>query len=369
MMAISEGPYVESVDVAAYRIPTETPESDGTLEWSATTLLLVRVTAGVSVGTGYSYADASCVPLIRDRLTPLVLGRSAWCPSVVTWALVDECRNLGVSGLVAAAISAIDVALHDLAARLAGVPLARLLGQVRDDIPIYGSGGFTSYSDQTLAAQLAGWADAGIPRVKMKIGRDPDRDPHRLRVARRTIGESVELFVDANGAYAPRSAVDWVRLCREEFDVRWFEEPVSSDDVKGLAFVRASAPGGIAIAAGEYGWTPWYYQAFLAAEALDCVQADVTRCLGITGFLAVAGACEVWQVDLSAHCAPHISAHAAAAVRRLRPIEYFHDHVRIESMAFDGVLEPIDGALRPALDAPGHGLVFKESDVEGFRVA
>jgi len=277
-------------------------------------------------------------------------------------------RNLGATGIASLAISAVDTALWDLKSRLLDVPLVVALDAVHDVTPIYGSGGFTSYDEDQLSDQLAGWVQAGIPRVKIKIGRDPDRDHERLRVARQAIGEDTELYVDANGAFQPPVAIEWKRLLHSEFGVRWFEEPVTSDDPAGLRRVRDSGPGGIDVAAGEHLWAPWQAQAL--RDAVDVLQVDVTRCLGITGFLAVAAAADTWQLDVSAHCAPQISAHACAAVRRLRPLEYFHDHVRIESLLFDGTLQPeAEGVLRPDRTRAGHGLSFKWSDADRFRVA
>jgi L-alanine-DL-glutamate epimerase-like enolase superfamily enzyme len=361
---------IEDVRAAAYEIPTEQPESDGTLQWTSTVLVVTEVTAGGQTGLGYGYAHQSAVPLIEAKLASVLHGRDAFAVRTANAAMVDAVRNLGATGLVSLAISAVDIALWDLKARLLGQPLVSVLEPAHFAVPIYGSGGFTSYDDSTLARQLEGWVSAGIPRVKIKTGREPARDRERLEVSRKAIGDDVELFVDANGAFTPRQAIEWAGIYRHEFGVRWFEEPVSSDDVPGLRLVRESAPGGIDIAAGEYGWNPWYYQPMLSAAAVDCLQVDVTRCLGITGFLSAAGLCDAWQVDLSAHCAPNISAHVCTAVRRLRHLEYFHDHVRIEHLLFDGVLEPEpDGTLRPDRTRAGHGLAFKRADAERYRVA
>jgi L-alanine-DL-glutamate epimerase-like enolase superfamily enzyme len=268
------------------------------------------------------------------------------------------------------AVSAVDAALWDLRARLLDLPLVGLLGAAHETVPVYGSGGFTSYADKVLAEQLAGWVAQGIPRVKLKTGREPARDHERLRVARKAIGDDTELYVDANGAFGVRNAIEWSATYRSEYGVSWFEEPVSSDDLAGLRLVRERAPGGIDITAGEYCWTPWSCAAMLDAQAVDCLQVDVTRCLGITGFLAGAAVAEAHGVDVSAHCAPQLSAHVGAAVRRLRHLEYFHDHVRIESIVFDGVLSPeAGGVLRPDRSRPGHGLTLKTADAERFRVA
>jgi L-alanine-DL-glutamate epimerase-like enolase superfamily enzyme len=269
---------------------------------------------------------------------------------------------MGWPGLVACAISAVDIALWDLKAKVLGVPLVVALDQVRDATPIYGSGGFCSMSLSQLAEQLSGWVNLGIPQVKMKVGREPQHDVRRLEAARHAVGDDVELFVDANGAYARKEALEWAETFAT-LGVRWLEEPVSSDDLTGLRQVRAQGPPGVDVAAGEYGYTPGYFARMIDAEAVDCLQADVTRCGGVTGFLEVGSLCDTHEMDLSAHCAPQVSAHACTAVPRLRHLEYFHDHVRIERMLFDGVLEPQPGGmLVPDRGRAGLGLSLKETD-------
>ncbi len=371
---MSVTPCIDNVRARAYEIPNDAPgpdhvESDGTLEWTSTVLVVVEVDAGGRTGLGYTYAHQSLVPLIEGKLASAVRGRDAMAVRQCWDAMLRQVRNLGTTGLAAMAVSAVDSALWDLKARLLDLPLTALLGALHDGVPVYGSGGFTSYDDDTLAGQLSGWVQLGIPRVKLKVGRHPERDPERMHVARKAVGDDVEVYVDANGAYSPREAVEWAARFRHEFGVRWLEEPLTSDDLDGLRFVRESAPGGIDIAAGEYGWSPWYFERMLAARAVDCLQVDVTRALGITGFLAAAALCDAYHVDLSAHCAPQLSAQVCTAVRRLRHLEYFHDHVRIESMLFDGVLQPDGGALVPDRSRPGHGLALKADEAECFRVA
>lgn len=357
---------VEQLDVSVYTIPTDHPESDGTAHWKATTLVTVETHGGGQVGLGYTYGDPATGALIRDTFAPVVQGCDAMRVSASWRALSDASRNLGRPGLASMAIAAIDTALWDLKARLLELPLASLLDAEHDSVPIYGSGGFTSYTDELLADQLAGWVDSGIPRVKMKIGREPSRDPARVRVAREAIGDEAELFVDANGALSRKQALRLAREFAEQLDVRWFEEPVSSDDLAGLRLIRDHVP--LEIAAGEYGYTLDYFRRMLDAGAVDCLQADVTRCEGITGFLRVAALCETASIDLSAHCAPALHVHPCCAVGRLRHLEYFHDHVRIERMAFEGVLDPIDGELRPDLSRPGNGLELKRADAERYAI-
>jgi L-alanine-DL-glutamate epimerase-like enolase superfamily enzyme len=360
---------VETLEAGAYTIPTDAPESDGTMSWDSTTLVLVTARAAGESGIGWTYAGPAAAQVVAGKLAAVVVGRDASTPAASWAAMQHAVRNLGRPGLVAEAISAVDIALWDLHARLAGLPVCIALGAVRDGTPVYGSGGFTSYADRQLGDQLAGWAGAGIPRVKMKVGREPAADSHRVQVARKAIGDDVELFVDANGAYTRKQALEQAAVFAG-VDVRWLEEPVSSDDLAGLRLVRDRGPAGMDVTAGEYGYDLPYFHRLLDAEAVDCLQADVTRCGGFTALLRVAALCDARSLDLSLHCAPQVSAHAGTAVWHLRHLEYFHDHVRIESTAFDGVLDPEpDGVLRPDGGRPGLGLAVRTADLEPYRVA
>jgi L-alanine-DL-glutamate epimerase-like enolase superfamily enzyme len=200
----------------------------------------------------------------------------------------------------------------------------------------------------------------------MKLGRDPEEDPARLDAARAAIGDETELYVDANGAFAAKEALGWAERYAGEWDVRWFEEPVSSADFDGLRLLREHGPGGLEIAAGEYAYVPADFRNLLANGCVDCVQADPTRCGGFTGLLGVAGLADAFAIDVSGHCAPALSAHGLCAVARRRHLEYFHDHVRIERMLFDGTLDPEGGALRPDRSRPGHGLELRRGDAERY---
>jgi L-alanine-DL-glutamate epimerase-like enolase superfamily enzyme len=201
----------------------------------------------------------------------------------------------------------------------------------------------------------------------MKVGTRPAEDPRRVHAAREAIGPDAELFVDANGAYSRKQALAFAEAFTE-YGVTWFEEPVSSDDLEGLRLIRDRAPAGMEIAAGEYGYDPFYFRRMLDAQAVDVLQADATRCLGISGFLMVGALCEARPIPMSAHCGPSIHAHPCCSVPKLRHLEYFHDHARIEHMIFDGALDPVNGELRPDLSRPGMGLELKRQDAERYRV-
>jgi L-alanine-DL-glutamate epimerase-like enolase superfamily enzyme len=356
-------PVVDGLTVSSHTVPTEQPEGDGTFRWDSTTIVLVQARSGETTGIGWTYGPVACGSVVRDQLADIAIGSTALAPNAVQHRMVAAVRNAGRPGIAAGAISAVDIALWDLKARLLGLPLHRLLGAQRSSVDVYGSGGFTTYDDATQDAQLRGWVEGQrIRRVKIKIG--ADRDLHRIRAARASIGDEAQLFVDANGAYQAKQAI---RLASAASDARieWFEEPVSSDDLSGLALVRSAVSADVA--AGEYGYDLAYFRRMCEAGSVDCLQADATRCGGITEWLRVAALAQSFGLQLSAHCAPHVHAQAAASIDNIRHLEWFHDHVRIESIFFDGVLDPQGGAVTPA-DRPGLGLEFRRSDAERFRV-
>lgn len=336
---------IERVDVRACTLPTEHgPESDGTAVWDATTIVIVEIRAAGATGVGYSYIDAAAAAVVRDLLAPAIAGCDALAIPTAVTAMLRAIRNHGRPGLVACAVSAVDVALWDLKARLLDTPLAALLGTARTSVPVYASGGFTSSNLDQLVSELAGYVAAGNHRVKIKIGREPALDVERVAAARAAIGPKVELMVDANGAYTRKQALAMAeRFARH--GVTYFEEPVSSDDLEGLRLLRDRAPAGMAIAAGEYGYDGWYFQRMLEAGAVDILQADATRALGVSGFLQANALCAARSLPLSSHCAPAIHAHAGAAASQLVHLEMFRDHARLEAILFEGVPPVIDGAM------------------------
>lgn len=356
---------ITPVGVSVYTLPTESPESDGTLEWTSTTMVLVEIAAGGVSGLGYTYGHKASAVLIADMLLPVIRDHDAMDVAGAWIAMTRAIRNQGRPGIASMSIAAVDAALWDLKARLLKVPLVTLLGQVRDAVPVYGSGGFTSYSVDQLQQQLAGWVERGISRVKMKVGRTPEHDNLRVRMAREAIGPDTELFVDANGAYSPKQALTHAEAFAEA-GVTWFEEPVSSDDLEGLRLLRERALARMDIAAGEYGYDLYYFRRMLDAGAVDVLQADATRCAGITGFLQVGALCDAHNMALSSHTASALHLHPCCALGRVLHLEHFYDHERIERMLFDGVAEPSNGLLRPDVSRPGLGLELKRADASRY---
>jgi L-alanine-DL-glutamate epimerase-like enolase superfamily enzyme len=356
------------VRAGAYLVPTDGPEADGTLSWASTTVIAVTVTAGDHHGLGWTYGHTAIVEVVDDLLAGCVVGADPTDIPGIHAAMAVAARNVMLPGLVGMAVSAVDVALWDLKARILGVPLVELFGRCRREVPLYGSGGFTNLTDERLRDQLTGWvAGDGVTAVKIKIGEswgaDEERDLHRIALAREVVGPDVTLMVDANGGYQVKQAI---RLAKRmgELGVAWFEEPVSSDDLADLAVIRGMVSPDVA--AGEYGTDPGYFRRMCAAGAVDCLQADATRCGGYTGFLAAAALADSFGLAVSAHCAPQLHAPVCAAVPNLRHVEYFADHARTDRLLFDGVVGPVAGALRPQDGEPGGGVELSERAAE-FR--
>jgi L-alanine-DL-glutamate epimerase-like enolase superfamily enzyme len=360
-------PFIDAIDVACYQIPTDSPEADGTLEWNSTTWVVVELRAKDKSGIGFTYADRATAELISSHLSRY-LKRANPIDIPALWiSLTRHIRGSGRPGVSSMALSAVDIALWDLKGKLLNASVLDLLGAAREEIEAYGSGGFTSFTDGQLRDQLSCWAAEGMRAVKMKIGTHPEQDLRRVQIARESVGSGVRLFVDANGAYSRKQALAFAERFRA-FEVVWFEEPVSADDLDGLHLLRDRAPAGMDIAAGEYGYDAFYFRRMLEHQAVDVMQADGTRCGGVTGFLFAAGVAEAFGCPLSAHTAPSLHAHLTCAVPRAFNVEYFHDHARIEQRFLDGAVTPLKGMLRPDRSRPGFGWEIRRKDVEPFRV-
>ena len=358
---------VTKVDVAGYTVPTDAPEGDGTLRWDSTTLIVCEVHAADQIGLGFTYGNQAAAVVAHHLAEKCLLAKSTTEIPSLHRSMLALVRNDGSRGIAAMAISALDIALWDLKAKLLRSSVIDLLGAAHTSVVAYGSGGFTTYNDKQLADQLGGWVADGLKNVKMKIGAEPDRDLARVRSAREAIGPSVNLFVDANGAFGARQAIGFAEKLAD-FGVTWFEEPVSSDDLDGLRRVRDRAPDAMEIAAGEYGYDSLYLRRMIEAGSVDVIQLDATRCKGFTGFLEGAAVAASFGCPISAHCAPSLHMHVACAVSQFRHVEYFHDHARIEAMLFDGFIPPRNGELRPDRSRAGLGLKFKHRDAERFLV-
>jgi L-alanine-DL-glutamate epimerase-like enolase superfamily enzyme len=354
-------PRIRKADIQVCTVPTDAPEADGTFAWTSTTLVLVELFAEDKVGLGYTYGNQAIAGVARHLSQACLIEQSPLDIPHLHQSMLHAIRNNGNRGIAAMAVSMLDVALWDLKARLLDCSVSHLLGKTRSEVPVYGSGGFTSYSPEQLKRQLMGWIDSGISMVKIKVGSDAGADLVRVKIAREVVGDDVGLFVDANGAYSAKQALQLSESFHEQ-KVSWFEEPVSSDHLAQLRLIRERVPAGMEIAAGEYAYNRFDFLQLLAAGAVDVLQADATRCGGLTGFLAAASLAAGFGTEISAHCAPSLHLHLGCAIPNFRHLEYFHDHVRIERLLLDGFTEPRNGQMKPDDSQPGLGLALKRKD-------
>jgi L-alanine-DL-glutamate epimerase-like enolase superfamily enzyme len=330
-------------------------------------MIVCEIHAGGETGLGYTYGHTATAAVAVQLGSVCLMHKSALDIPACHGSMLRQVRNDGSRGIASMAISALDIALWDLKAKLLHVSVLDLLGAAETNVTVYGSGGFTTYNADQLQKQFSGWVGEGIKNVKMKIGAEPRADMRRVQIARNTIGPDVALFVDANGAYDPMQAISFAQRFGE-YAVSWFEEPVSSDHLDDMRRVRDRAPAGMEIAAGEYGYDSFYFRHMLQSESVDVLQLDATRCKGFTGFLQGAAIALSFGTPISAHCAPSLHMHIGCAVQSFRHVEYFHDHARIEQMFFDGFIAPVNGKLEPDRSRPGLGLLLKKKDAERFAV-
>jgi L-alanine-DL-glutamate epimerase-like enolase superfamily enzyme len=354
---------IRKMEVKAYPIALPAEEQDGTLSWNKTTLVLVQIHSAGHCGICFTYANSATATLIHEELIPVITGQSAFDIPNIGGLMVQAIRNWGRPGVASMAISAVDTALWDLKAKILGISILDLLGGFREEVPVYGSGGFTNLSEKQLTEQITGWLELGISKFKIKIGRDRKRDLERVKKVRELIGISRELFVDANGAYQVKQALEMSGRLKE-FDVRWFEEPVSSDCLEGLRYIRERLDPEMELSAGEYGYRLKDFKDIFEAQAVDVLQADLTRCGGYSGFVRVAALARAWMHPLSSHCAPTLHASLGCALSEVRHLEYFSDHVRIEQNFFDGAPLVKNGAIKVDRSRPGIGITAKLKDLE-----
>lgn len=360
------GAHIDKVTTATYRFPTPEPEADGTLSWQSTTAVTVCLQAGGLTGLGWTYSSPTAAGIVRHHLAGTVHDRPALDIAGGWEAMHRAGRNFGTRGLYLQAMSAVDIAWWDLKARLLEVSLPELFGRCHDSAPIYGSGGFTTLTESQLAEQVQWWRSVGCTAMKIKIGeswgsRIP-RDLHRVEQLAQLAGPDVELMVDANGGYTVGQARR-VGHALDDLGVSWFEEPVSSDDVTGLATLRDELR--CDVTAGEYASDVYDVRALL--PAVDCIQLDVTRCGGYTGWLRGAAQAQAHNMEVSGHCAPSLHAAVATAVPNLRHLEWFADHARLEPLLVNGAPPVHGGAIHPGDSEPGHGMRLRE-DLDDYLV-
>jgi L-alanine-DL-glutamate epimerase-like enolase superfamily enzyme len=312
-------------------------------------------------------------PIARDViervLKPLLVGQDPLCIEKLWDDMFWRVRGYGRKGVAFCAISAVDIALWDLKAKLFGVPLYRLLGPYTDRVPIYGSGGWTSYSEAELVREQTGYVERGIPRVKMKVAKDFGRsereDIKRLAAVRKAVGDNVEIYVDANNGYYAKQAIGMARHLAE-YDVKWFEEPVLADDISGLAAIARAID--IPVATGEHEYTRYGFKSLIAEGGADIVQPDVGRVGGVTEWMKVAHLASAFNLPIAPHAVQLVHLHLACCIPNLKVVEYLGTAEEGDRIWYTEFPEQRDGYWSPYPDRPGLGLELSPEAVRRYAV-
>lgn len=349
-------PVVEEIDVARVSVPMQHRLTSGIHDIDTIDCVLVSLRAEGRTGCGYAFCfspdEAAAIEIFARQFSGVVRRQAPHLVRAHWQELWRRTNFIGHAGPPLMALSAYDMALWDLTARLAGQPLYRMLGAARDEVRVYAAGGWLSLDVEALCAEAVAKKSAGFHAYKMRAGSANWReDVARVKAVRDAIGDDTELMVDVNQAFDVATAIRFGRAL-EPFNLSWIEEPVDAHDVSGCARVAAAID--IPIAAGETVWGPHALLELVRADAVDILQPDLMRCGGITGFLMAASAAEASGRRVISHLYTPISAHLMATTLLADFVEYipgWFDPLFSETLAIEG------GRIRLGA-ANGTGIAF-----------
>jgi L-alanine-DL-glutamate epimerase-like enolase superfamily enzyme len=349
---------ITALDAGHYRIPLDVALSDSTHGvMTAFEILTIRVRdADGAEGVGYTYTcgrnGGAIHSILARELPELVIGHDAdriehlW--QHVWWAL----HYGGRGGPTVLALSAFDIALWDLKAKRAKLPLWNLLGGHDPKVPCYAGGIDLDLSVDDLLKQTEGNLAKGFRAIKMKVGRTRmSEDVARIKAMRAHLGDGFPLMVDANMKWTVDEAVRRARAF-QPFDLVWLEEPTIPDDISGHA--RIVRDGGLPIATGENMRTLWEFREIIAAGGVTYPEPDVTNCGGVTPFMKIAHLAEAFNLPVTSHGAHDVTVHLLAATPNR---SYLEAHGFGLDRYIAEPLQIVDGqAIAPS--RPGHGISF-----------
>ncbi len=322
--------------------------------------------AGLGIGQG----QTAVREVVERELKDLLIGENPLHIEKLWNDMFWKVRGFGRKGVAFCAISAVDIGLWDLKAKALGVPLYLLLGPFRETVPMYGSGGWTNFSEKELVAEQLGYVERGWPRIKMKVGKDfgtaEQEDLRRLAAVRKAVGDRVEIYVDANNGYYAKQAIRMSRAM-EEYDVGWFEEPVLADDIEGLAAVTAVS--NIPVATGEHEYTKFGFKELISRGGADIVQPDVGRVGGVTEWMKVAHLAHAFNLPVAPHAVQLVHLHLACATPNLKVVEYLGVVEEGDKVFYrEFPLPDAQGNWTPFKDKPGLGLELDPAAVKKYRI-
>jgi len=343
-------------------IPTPKPGARG----RGVLFVHIKTDEGVE-GLGIGQGQRAVQSVIEDSLKDLLLGQDPFNTEKLWNDMFWRVRGYGRKGIAFCAISAVDIGLWDLKAKALGVPLYRLLGPYKESVPVYGSGGWTNFDEKGLVKEQMAYVERGFRAVKMKVAKDfgqsEGEDIKRLAAVRKAIGDNVELFVDANNGYYAKQAIAMSRKF-EDYNVRWFEEPVIADDIQGLAEISKAT--NIPVATGEHEYTKYGFKELITRGAADIVQPDIGRVGGVTEWMKVAHLAHAFNLPVAPHAVQLVHLHTACATPNLRIVEYLGVAEQSDDVWYTEYPKPERGMWSPYPDRPGLGLELNPKSVKKY---
>lgn len=355
---------ITDIDVTLCETRVKGNFSDSTRRVETIGFAVVEVTTDAGIrGIGVTYHEVGGEAIrefVKYAVRPRLIGRSPF----ETEALFEEnshyMRGVGRKGLAFCAYSAVDIALWDIKGKALGLPLYRLLGGGDPNVPIYASGGWTSYSTEELVAEAKNMVARGYKKIKLKVGvdggRNPSEDVRRVAAVREAIGPDVGFMLDANNVWRAAAAVQFANRVRE-YNIEFFEEPVFADDIPGLAEFKRGTD--IPLATGEHEYTRYGARDLLLGNAADIIQCDVTRVGGYTEMLRVIAMAQAWNKGFAPHGMEHMHMHLVAAASNGMYLERLFMFEEVVRNVYKNAPEPVNGILTIP-DKPGLGLELNE---------
>jgi L-alanine-DL-glutamate epimerase-like enolase superfamily enzyme len=349
---------IKNIETGHYRIPLAVTLSDSTHgQITAFELLTVRIrdTDGAE-GVGYTYTvgrnGGAVADILRREIPELIDGCEAADTEAVWHRIWWGLHYGGRGGPAVLALSAVDIALWDLKARRAALPIWRLLGGYDARVPCYAGGIDLDLPVEALLQQTDDNLSRGFRAIKMKVGRpDLASDVARVQAMRQHLGEGFPLMADANMKWTVEEAIRAARALQPH-DLTWLEEPIIPDDVAGHA--RILAAGGVPIAAGENLRSLWEFKQYIAGGAVSYPEPDVTNCGGVTSFMKIARLAEAFNLPVTSHGAHDITVHLLAACPN-------HSYLEAHGFGLDRYIEHplvLEDGMALAPTRPGHGINF-----------
>jgi L-alanine-DL-glutamate epimerase-like enolase superfamily enzyme len=361
----SNGMKITAIKTSTLKIPNPPPRNT---YYACNIYVVAKIHTDEGIeGLGYTMlvggdGASSVRAYLDDNIVPRLIGKNPLQIGKIWEEMYDADRGLRKKGIPVYAISLIDIGLWDILGKSVGKPIWQLLGACRDRVPVYGGGGFLSYTVADLIKEAENALAMGCRHYKMKIGL-PDimENVNRVKAVRKAVGDKVRLIVDANQRWDVQTNIRVGKML-EEYDIFWYEEPVYADNIRGCAEVARRI--NIPVATGENEYTRYGFRDLIEQKAATILNPDITRCGGFSEMMKIAHLAAAYDVKIAPHVVPELSLHVGASIPNVlllewsigRPTGLWRDDPQV-----------VDGAITVP-DRPGHGMEFTKTAIRKYQV-